>query len=74
MTIYVDKITTDFNNEHYPSRCDRQCVRCKEWKILMYFQRSHLAKTSRYVMQNKHTLNCCECLDSIKQYIIINEK
>ena len=34
MTTYVDKITMDFNTEHYPPHCDRQCLRCKEWKTL----------------------------------------
>ena len=68
MTICVDKITMDFNSEYYPSHCDRRCVRCKEWKNLVYFQRYYHAEGGRYLMQYKHTVTCCECLDAMREY------
>ena len=68
MTIYVDKITMDFNTEHYPPHCDRQCVRCKKLKNLLHFKRYYHCKTSRYLMQCRTTVTCCECLDSMKAY------
>ena len=57
MTAYVDKISMDFNTEHYPPHCDRQCLRCKEWKNFMCFRRSYYCKTGRYLMQYKTTVN-----------------
>ena len=88
MTIYVDKITMDFNThghevreplarrrecsrgsaEPNPNHCERQCVRCKKYKNPMCFKRYYLSKTSRYVMQYRYTVTCCECLDGMKQY------
>ena len=74
MTIYVDKITMDFNThghevrEPNPNHCERQCVRCKKYKNLMCFKRYYLSKTSRYVMQYRYTVTCCECLDGMKKY------
>ena len=68
MTIYVDKITMDFNIEHHPPHCKRQCVRCKEWKNLVHFKRYYHCKTGRYLMQYRYTVTCCECLDGMKKY------
>ena len=44
MTIYVDKITMDFNAEYCPPHCERQCVRCKEFKNLVHFKRYYHCK------------------------------
>ena len=68
MTIYVDKITMDFTNDNNPNNCERQCVRCKKFKSSICFKRFYLSKTSRYVMQYRYTVTCCECLDGMKQY------
>ena len=89
MTIYVDKITMDFNTEgrecsregsaerrearearssRHPPHCERQCVRCKEWKNLVHFKRYYHCKTGRYLMQYRYTVTCCECLDGMKKY------
>ena len=68
MTIYVDKITMDFNTEYYPPHCERQCVRCKKFKNLVHFKRYYYCKTGRYLMQYRTTVTCCECLDSMKAY------
>ena len=68
MTIYVDKITMDFNTECHPPHCERQCVRCKDWKNLVHFTRYYYCKTGRYLMQYRTTVTCCECLDGMKAY------
>ena len=78
MTICVDKITMDFNTEgrecsrgsaeRHPPHCERQCVRCKEWKNLVHFKRYYYCKTGRYLMQCRTTVTCCECLDGMKKY------
>ena len=68
MTIYVDKITMDFNTEYCPPHCERQCVRCKEFKNLVHFKRYYHCKTGRYLMQYRTTATCCKCLDGMKQY------
>ena len=68
MTIYVDKITVDFNIDYNPNHCERQCVRCKTFKNSICFKRYCLSKTSRYVMQYRYTVTCCECLDGMKRY------
>ena len=68
MTIYVDKITMDFNIEHHNPHCEKQCVRCKEYKNLVHFKRYYYCKTGRYLMQYRTTVTCCECLDSMKAY------
>ena len=68
MTIYVDKITMYFDTDDNPNHCERQCVRCKKIKNSICFKRCYLSKTSRYVMQYRYTVTCCECLDGMKQY------
>ena len=68
MTIYVDKITMDFNSEYQPNHCERQCVRCKKFKNSICFKRYFLSKTSRYLIQCRNTVTCSECLDGMKQY------
>ena len=69
MTIYVDKITMDFNTEHYPPHCDRQCVRCKKLKNLVHFAKDIIiVKRGKYLMQYRTTVTCCECLDGMKAY------
>ena len=67
MTIYVDKITMDFNTQPNPN-CERQCVRCKRYKNSVCFKRYYRSKTSRYIIQYRYTVTCCECLDSMKAY------
>ena len=39
MTVYVDKITVDIDNEYYPAKYDGQRIRCKKLKNLVYFKR-----------------------------------
>ena len=68
MTIYVDKITMHLNTDYNPNHCERQCVRCKKFKNSICFKRYYISKTSRYVMQCRTTVSCCECLDSMKAY------
>ena len=68
MTIYVDKITMDFNTDYHPPHCERQCVRCKKFKNLVYFKRYYYCKTGRYLSQYRTTVTCCECLDGMKKY------
>ena len=68
MTIYVDKITMDFNTDYHPNHCDRQCVKCKKIKNSICFKKYYMSKTSRYVMQCRTTVTCCECFDSMKAY------
>ena len=68
MTIYVDRITMDFNTDYNSNHCERQCVRCKKFTNSICFKRYYLSKTSRYVMQYRYTVTCCECLDGMKQY------
>ena len=68
ITIYVDKITMDFDNENYQSHFEIQCVRCKKFKSSICFKRYYLSKTSRYVIQYRYTVTCGECLASMKQY------
>ena len=38
MTIYVGKITMDFNTDYNPNHCERQCVRCKKIQKFNMFQ------------------------------------
>ena len=68
MTIYVDKISMDFSDDYNPNNCERQCVRCRKFENSICFKRYYLRKTSRYVMQYRYTVTCCECLDGMKQY------
>ena len=68
MTIYVYKIIMDFNTEYHPSHCERQCVRCKKIENSICFKRYYHSKTSRYLIQCRKTVTCCECLDSMKAY------
>ena len=68
MTIYVDNITMDFNSEYHNPQCERQCVRCKEYKNLVHFKRYYYCKTGKYLMQYRPTTTCCECLDGMKKY------
>ena len=58
----------EFNTEYHPSHCERQCVRCKQLKNLVYFKRYYHSKTNRYLMQYRTMVTCCECLDSMKAY------
>ena len=58
MTVYVD----------YHPPCDRKCVRCKEWKNFMNFQEHYYSKADRYLLQYKHTVTSCKCLDAMKEY------
>ena len=67
MTIYVDKVTMDFNTEYDPIHCERQCVRCKKLKNLVFFRRYYHSKTGRYIRQYRTTATCCECLDTIRE-------
>ena len=78
MTIYVDEITMDFNTEYrecarcsaerHPSHCERQRVRCKKLRNQICFKRYYISKTSRYLMQCRTPVTCCECLDGMKAY------
>ena len=68
MTIYVDQITIGFDNENCQSHCERQCVRRKKYRNSMCFKRYYRSKTSRYIMQYRYTVTCCECLDGMKKY------
>ena len=74
MTVYVDRITMDFNTEYNPNHCERQCVRCKKFKNSICFKRYYFSKTSRYVMQYRYTVTFCECLDEMKKSIMTNGK
>ena len=58
----------DFKTEYCPSHGDQQCVRCKEWKNVVRFQRYYHAQRGRCLMQYKHTVTCCECLDAMREY------
>ena len=69
MTIYVHKITMDSNTEYHLIHCERQCVRCKKLKNLVYFKRYYYyCKTSRYLVQYRTRVTCCECLDTMTEY------
>ena len=63
MTVYVDNTPTDFKTDYHPSHCERQCVRCKEWKNFVCLKRYYHANTGRYLIQYR-----CECLDAMKKY------
>ena len=56
MAIYVAEINIDFNTEHYPPHCGRQCVRCKQWRDLAHCQRYCYANAGRYLVQYKSLL------------------
>ena len=63
MTIYVDKITMDFNTVVKGSVLDAKTgrIQCISKDII-------IVKRGRYLMQYRTTVTCCECLDGMKKY------
>ena len=66
--MYVDRTTLDFKTVVYLLQRDRNFVSRQELERLMNFQRCHYSKALLYVMQFKHAVAGCECLDAMREY------
>ena len=68
MTIYVDQITMVLIMKIVNLIVKGNVSDVKKYKNSMCFKRYYRSKTSRYIMQYRYTVTCCECLDGMKKY------